>query len=321
MKILILSQDQSEQHNCRHEFFKQEIARQHDVRFFGPKYDKWSDTSKIRDVQDIIGLLGFKPDVIFTYLAKHANWVTGLFESEIRHVHYVADYVPIQWNDERLLWVGRDEDPFIKKNIPHLVVCPNQSQVSEISEQHPHSVVRRLPFSVNTDVFVSNKSERDISVSAVMTTVSRYYTTRGEIVGEVSKMPNSVAIGGEGYHKKRVYNKEYVDILSRSKIVVNSTSLREGNMRLLNPRFFEAAACGALLLTEPADDMELAGFESGENCETFEHINEMKGKAAWYMLHPKERRRVAKNGQRLVRKNHSCKIRVGQLTDMIERIM
>jgi spore maturation protein CgeB len=154
-----------------------------------------------------------------------------------------------------------------------------------------------------------------------MTTVARYYPTRGEIVGEVSKMPNSVAIGGEGYHKERAYNDDYVDILSRSKIVVNSTSLREGDMKLLNPRFFEAAACGALLLTEPADDMELVGFEPGENCEIFESIKEMKGKAAWYMLNPRERRRVAKNGQKLVRENHSCKVRVGQLTDMIERIL
>ncbi len=321
MKILLLSQDQSMQHNCRHELFKQEIARQHDVRFYGPKYEGFSHFDKIRDIEDIMKLLGFRPDVIFSYLAKHSGWATGLFESEIRHVHYVADYVPIQWNDERLLWIGRDEDPFIRENIPHLVVCPNWRQVSEISEQHPHSIVRRLPFSVNTDVFKSDGSERDIDISAVMTTEPRYYPTRPEIVEAVDKMPNSIAIGGKGYHKERVGNEEYVDILSRSKIVVNSTSLREGDWRPLNPRFTEAMACGAMLLTESADDMKRMGFKPSDNCDTFEDINEMLGKAIWYLNHEEERARVARNGMKLTRLYHSCERRVKQLTKMIERIL
>ncbi len=323
MKILILSQDQSMQHNCRHELFKQEIARQHDVRFYGPKYEGWSDFTKIRHIEDIMKLLGFRPDVIFSYLAKHSWWVNGLDECKILKVHYIADYVPIYREHNRTLWIGRDEDPFIYEKKPDLVVCPNQFQVVEIMGVHQQTRVKRLPFSTNMDVFKSSGLDRDISISAIMTTECRFYKNRTEIIERVDRTPDCVAVGGCGFHKDkdRVHCDEYVDILSRSKIVVNSTGLNHTDVRPLNPRFLEAAACGALLLTEPADDMKIMGFKPGENCVTFESIGEMLGKSTFYLNHSDERERVARNGERLTRTYHSCERRVRQLTKMIERIL
>lgn len=328
MKILILSKNQSNQHNIRHELFKEEIARQHDVRFFGPEYEGFSHFNKVRCIQEILDLLNFEPDVIFTYLAKLVcKWIVDLKDCKIPKVHYIADYLPIVHRGGRLLWIGRDEDPFIEENKPDLVLCPTSGHVSDISRQHPYTKVERLPFSVNTDVFRSGGLERDIDISAIMTTEPRYYPLRQKIVDVVSEMPNSKAIGGRGFLKERAENPEYVNILSRSKIVVNdttfnhTTTLEGGKWRPLNPRFLEATACGALLLTGPASDMWGMGFVPGENCDTFETIDEMKGKAKWYLMNHTERKRVARKGQALARKRHNCKKRVKQLTDMIERIL
>jgi spore maturation protein CgeB len=158
-----------------------------------------------------------------------------------------------------------------------------------------------------------------------MQQVPRYYPTRLKVVEAIGPVINSIVtvwIDSDIERTKRViHHKNYVDLLSRSKIVVNCTTYKGLDARLLNPRFLEATACGALLLTEPADDMKIMGFKPGVNCDTFNDIDEMKEKIDWYLEKDEYRARVARNGERLTREYHSCERRVKQLTKMIERIL
>jgi len=319
VKVLLLNINRWKVHNRGHELFKLQVELQHDTKIYGVNYDPGRLHGN--HIQGIIDGLEFQPDIIFTYTAKWSEWVEGLRECKIPKVHRTPDYMPIIHNGKRLLWIARHEDPFIRERKIDLVLCPNRIQVLEMTLEHPLTRVERLPFSVDTTIYRSRGQEREIDVSAIMTVVPRYYPTRGQIVEEVGKMPNSFAVGGYGKHKDRVFFEDYIDTLSRTKIAVNSTLLKRTNHKLLNPRFLEIPACGAMLLTEPADDMADLGFIPGENCETFETIDEMNGKLNWYLQNDDERVRVARLGTRLVRKYHSNALRVQQMTKMIERIL
>ena len=94
MKILILGSNQIRRYNWGHELFKLEIARQHDARFYGDTYAHWAKDKL--SIQDIIELLDFEPDLIFTYMGKYCKWVKGLDKVRIPKVHNVIDY--FSWN-------------------------------------------------------------------------------------------------------------------------------------------------------------------------------------------------------------------------------
>jgi glycosyltransferase involved in cell wall biosynthesis len=317
MKILILSWNQWKKHNRRHEFFKQEITRQHEVCFYGPGYFRSFQARKIYHISDIIDVLDFKPDVILTYLAKHNATVQGLANCGIPKVHYIADYCPIYKDGKRILWIGRDEDPFIEANKPDLVLVPNHSQKEELEEQHPNTNIEVLPFSINTDIFQSVSQKRDIDISCSMCTDPRYYTMRQDLHDTVAKMPKGYAFGGHGKRRPQLPVHDYVDVMARSKISLNTNILKYGDHCFVNPRFFEVAACGSLLMTTPADSEEWLGFVEGHNYETFESIVEMEGKVKWYLDNPNDLERVASNGRELIEERHTDKIRIQELTELI----
>lgn len=321
MKILVLGPNKSKSHNRHYEYLKLEMAEQHEVCMFGYRYKGWMTGTSKRHIDDIINWLSFEPDVIMTFMAKYLMTLKGLRDCKLPTVHWAPDYVPLYRGQGRTLWIGKDEDRFIEQHRPELVLCPNLLQIGEVEKQHPGTMVGRFPFSVDSNIFKHDGRERNINVTAVMSTVPRFYKNRVEIVDAVDQMPCSFSLGGgKGPQKSRVFNDQYIDLLSQSKIVINATSLKHTDFRPLNPRFLEISSCGAMLLTEPADDMKIMGFKPGINCDTFNDIDEMKEKIDWYLENDDERERVAGNGKRLTREYHSCERRVKQLTKMIERI-
>lgn len=307
MKILILTQNTAMQHNKVHTFFRREIARQHDVRVFGPKFEVWSDIKKVRHINDIMDLLNFEPDVILSYAAKWSEWVEGLADIGILKIHFMPDY-----HDG----IFYREDRFMEEKKPDLTLLTNNFSLKRAGQ---FGRVTWLPYSVDIDWFKSDGRPRDTDIAAAMSVDKRYYPHRLEVVEAVKAMPNSFAVAGYGYKKDRVYGEDYVNLLSSSKIVVNCATTVYFDNGYVGPRWYEVTSCGALLLTEPGDDMERLGFISGKNCETFESINEMLGKATWYLNHEEDRAEVAQKGQALTRENHNCKKRVQELTKIIEK--
>lgn len=283
---------------------------------FGPHYPEWHPRPPIRHINDIIEKLRFEPDVILSYMAKDLLTIEGLRDCTIPKIHWAPDYVPLYYKGKRRLWIGRHEDHFIADNRIEVVLCPNLLQVDEIIQQHA-IVARYFPFSVDRSIFTCYEFSRPLDVSAIMSAVPRFYKNRMDIIEAIEKMDSALAVGGYSKHKERIYYDKYVKVLCGSKIVVNATSLTRTDFRPLNPRFFEIPSCGALLLTEPADDMGILGFVAGTNCDTFESVSEMKDKIRWYLKHEEHRAAVAAEGQRLIREYHSSLSRVHYLTHII----
>jgi spore maturation protein CgeB len=83
-------------------------------------------------------------------------------------------------------------------------------------------------------------------------------------------------------------------------------------------RYTETLSCGGFLLADRPDDLDMVGLKDGVHLVIYKDLNDLVDKAKYYMSHNKERKRIEKRGMDFVRKNHSCKLRVKQMTKMIK---
>ncbi|XKH39308.1 glycosyltransferase [Azospirillum doebereinerae] len=75
-----------------------------------------------------------------------------------------------------------------------------------------------------------------------------------------------------------------------------------------NMRIFEATGCGAMLLTEPFDNLP-EFFRAGYEVETYGSEEELIDKITYYTNHPEERDAIASRGQERCLKDHSLEQR------------
>jgi glycosyltransferase involved in cell wall biosynthesis len=301
MRILALGPNQKGRYNWGHQLFKDEIARQHDVRFYGEGYDYWKTAR--RGVVEVITALKFRPDVILTYMAKYCRWVEGMLEVDIPKVHIVIDY--FKWNYKVL-------DEFLAQTDPDLTLAVCRHEVRAIEKRHPGRRVRHFPFSVDIDTFSTNGQKRDVDVTAVFSVVRWAYPTRHKILATLEHLPIESVLQAS-WPRTRIWHEDYVDLMARSKIVVNGVD----TMKSLNWKFLEPCSCGALLLTEEAEDMGKLGFVDGVNCVVFDGMPDLVDKIAYYLREEEERKRIASAGALLVRTEHSARKRVEQLAKLI----
>jgi len=306
VKILILGADQSKRYNFGHQLFKEEIARQHDVRFYGEGCAGWSPSRT--DISAIMNFLNFQPDLLFSYMGKYCKWLTGMDKVRIPKVHLVIDYFP--WNYEI-------ENNFIDRCRPDMTLAVYQHEVRAMRKmgiQNPD----HLQFSVDTNLLASDGMDRATDVFAVFSSVSWAYPTRSSILAVLEKEVRSHNLSGivrASWPKTRLMRDDYVQALVHSKITVNGVDVH----RSLNWKFFEPCACGSMLLTEEAEDMEPAGFKDNENCVVFNGMEALAERLHFYLDHDFERTRIARAGEKLVRENHSNKIRVTEMFELIRK--
>jgi hypothetical protein len=300
MKVLILGSNQGRRYNWGHQHFKDEIARQHDVQFYGEGHNGWR--LSLAHIDDILEELRFYPDLIFSYMGKYCKWMKGLDDVGIPKAHFVVDYFP---------WNYSIEDTFIDETRPGLVFAPCQHEVRALLD-HGHRG-EWMPFSVSPSVFSDRGRERDLDVTAIFSVVRWAYPNRHKILDTLRKLPIQGVIQAS-WPKTRVWHQDYVDALQRSKIVMNGVDKHYS----LNWKFLEPTACGAMLLTEWAEDMAEMRFQDGKNCVVFEGMVDMVEKIRYYLAHENERREIAEAGRDLVHERHTIGRRVEAMMRRIE---
>lgn len=107
-----------------------------------------------------------------------------------------------------------------------------------------------------------------------------------------------------------VWGEELQALLQRSRIVLNITrSDFYGAETGVNLRIFEAVAAGCFLLTDYCDEIA-ALFTPGEEIEVFRSASELRSKVEYYLAHPAERERIARNGKARFLAEHTWDARV-----------
>jgi spore maturation protein CgeB len=115
--------------------------------------------------------------------------------------------------------------------------------------------------------------------------------------------------------KPPLYGIEMFKAISRSKIGFNLHGEIAGDYAA-NVRLFEITGVGSCMVTDMKKnlgelfeiDKEVVAFNSGDEC-----VEKIK----WLIDHPKEREEIAKAGQKRVLKDHTFRIRAGQLNSII----
>ena len=106
-------------------------------------------------------------------------------------------------------------------------------------------------------------------------------------------------------------------IYNRSKINLNFTirNIRSG----LPLRIWDILGAGGFLITNYQPEIEMY-FKNGEDLVFFTEKDDLREKVSYYLTHEEERKRIAMNGQRKVRKLHGYQQRFDEMKKIIQDI-
>jgi len=161
---------------------------------------------------------------------------------------------------------------------------------------HPAENVHWWPWTCDTDAFRDQGLERDLDIAWVGRMDAA--PDRRRIIGTLA---NKYPMNEIRYH----LHSEVPSVYGRAKIVLN---LPIGDD--LNPRHFEAMACGALLLArrQHGNGVEEL-FEEGVHYDVFVDEAELFAKIDHYLKHEDERLRIARRGCEEVMAKHGMALR------------
>lgn len=111
---------------------------------------------------------------------------------------------------------------------------------------------------------------------------------------------------------KSVYRDEMCKVYSASKICLNI--LPKESINLLNVRIFEAAACGAMVLTEHRERLADA-YAVGKEIESFSSPDELLKKIEYFLSHEDERKKLADAGRQKTLSAHTYENRMKRLCE------
>ncbi len=114
---------------------------------------------------------------------------------------------------------------------------------------------------------------------------------------------------------------EWVKLFSISKIVFHShfqDPLKLMPNYQINPRVFEALACGSFLVVDDQKDISRL-FKNGKHLVTYKDIDDLKAKVAYYLDNEDERKRIADRGRKEVLERHTYKHRIQDILSTVAK--
>jgi glycosyltransferase involved in cell wall biosynthesis len=109
---------------------------------------------------------------------------------------------------------------------------------------------------------------------------------------------------------------EYAGWLRQAKILVCDGSVFNYPVQ----KYFEAMACGCLVVAPLPRDAAVLGFVDGETMVAADPHN-LLDKVGYYLTYPTERRRIVENAWRLVQKNYTCEAQVAIFIRKLRQIL
>lgn len=302
MNILVLSSNQIEKRSWGREFFKLDLSKFHNVRYYGFNY---LDSPHI-DIPLILEEVE-KPDFIFTYVMVYASKFNGFdLVKDIPKIHYEVDYFPaIPGKTE-----GGNIDyqnPFYFKSKYDLMFAPTKSMVEYMKYNKTARKVFWLPFSVCIEKYKDLGLNKTIDVMATFTMKKHWYPDRKKIHKIIKTL-------GVRILTEPVFHDEYIQKINESKIFVTNNGIHQ----CLNMKYTEVLACGTLLLADRPEDLDEMGFKDGEHLVIYNGWEDLKDKIKYYLKNDKEREEIAKNGMNFVREKHSNQVRIKEMIEIIK---
>jgi len=273
--------------------------------------------SRLSGKQSLLTILAaqirhYRPDVI---LNQSVQWVPDGFLSDFRPaVKLIAGQIASPLSPDKKLI---DYD---------LMVSSLPNFVNRFRKQGLNAELVRLAFE-NTILDTLPCSAPSVDVSFVGT-LSADHENRRALLETVGKSLN-LGIWGRidsawsqdspvrRYHRGDAWGKEMYRILQRSRITLNyHIDLAENYAN--NLRLFEATGVGTLLLTDSKCNLHEL-FEPGKEVAVYRTPEECVDLARYYVEHESERDAIAKAGQKRTLREHTYKLRMQELSALLER--
>lgn len=269
---------------------------------------------KSGSIQTILKKLQFQPDFILIQ-----NDIANQLTPYIQGLSKISIPTGLIVND-----VYRFKEPrriYIKKNNIGYIFSIIRKQFLEIYPEFSNRL-KWFPHFVQPKIYKDYQLPKDIDL-LLMGSTDDMYPLRQKIAKAYEQDPNFIYHRHPGYGD--VTNKvksgyfigeKYARELNRSKIFFTSPSI------YLYPvmKYFEALACKTLLLAPTFEELEALGFIPGTHFIPITD-SDFKKKAAYYLEHDEERKKITEMGYQFVHQNHTLTVRAKQLVEEIEKII
>lgn len=298
MKILLLGWKRRHRYNWGHELFREEIARQHDVTFYGEGYN--CDYDPKLDVFDILSIYG-EPDIILVHYEHRNN--RGPYEklgavTNIPKVHIAGDY----FERNRLRY-----DESFRSQKYDLVFAFTRHWMNEMKKNKVANKIHVLPFCVDINIYQKLNIPKTIDVMTTCTVKGDKYPNRRFMRPLVRKMDVTCCT-------RRVCHENYIEHINKSKIFVANMDV-DGS---LSQKFTEVLACGTFLLTDEPGDFDFLGYRDKNHLVLYKNFSDLEDKIYYFLKHEDYRESIARTGMNFVRKHHSSEVRVKEFTKVVE---
>jgi len=298
MKILLLGWKRRHRYNWGHELFREEIARQHDVIFYGDGYD--CDYDPKLDIFDILSIHG-EPDIILVHYEHRDS--KGPYKklgavTNIPKVHIAGDY--FERNRPRY-------NKAFESQKYNLVFAFTRHWMNEMKKNKVANKIHVLPFCVDINIYRKLGIPKEIDVMTSCTVKKTKYPNRKFIEPLVNKI-DIISF------TKRIYHEDYIKHINKSKIFVANMDV-DGS---LSQKFTEILACGTFLLTDKPRDFDFLGYQDRKHLALYKNFPDLEDKIYYFLKCEEERENIAKAGMDFVRKHHSSEVRVQEFTKVVE---
>lgn len=304
MKILVTTGDFSRHLTPNFHYLLKELAELVDLLV-------WYESG---DIQEILNLLGTRPDFIFINEFGETNSpkISGLKSLAIPYavllhdLHYEIAARNLALRDENIRYIfALARDKFYQ-------------WYPDFRGSH-----RWLPHQINNHIFKDYGLPKDIDCLLMGAVNEKWYPLRVKFLAKMQNKPGFV------YHQHPNYRnfsdeewatlfigENYAREINRAKIFFTCGGVYDYPLA----KYFEVLACNTLLLAPSNPDIEALGFIPGVH---FVPVNEddFEEKADYYLHHASERIKIARQGYEMVQARHTTAQRAVELVDMIQAIL
>jgi spore maturation protein CgeB len=303
LKILFLNPNIVTNRNVGHHLFKMEIAKQHDVTFYGRGHQYFDENLSAKEILN--KHCDRKPDIIFTYFWKYWQDLKGLGEIDnIPKVHFTLDYTRLHKHYEsyRKAFYEDKHD---------LLFAPTMRCCNLLRNDTKTKNVYQLPFSADTNYFINYNIKKQNMVLASFTDRTDFYPNR-------KKLKQIIESCGIRQINNAAYLR-YVNSINKCKVSVTSNDV----FGTVSMKYSEILACGGFLLADRPVELEHLGYKDKKHLVIYDDFGDFRDKLKYYMndKNSAERKAIERNGMKFVRRYHSCKVRVKQMTKIINDVL
>ena len=347
-RILLLTKDMSDYRGAS---YQQDVidalSAQADVQKYGPGYPGFENSDNL---EDILAKSPVRPDFI---LLGH-SWLPDLQTNSflLPNCDFRTSNIPVVaiLNKEYVNLERKVE--YLRENRCRLIFSHHHGIKSIVPSNQLNSVF--WPFAYNEKKICTNSSCRNIDLgfsgillnqlSGAKQTSSRLDTMReiffcwGDLPIKKKRkyrefnifwngMPrikerNALLLGKRiqklffpKYGYRHLPEERYFELLSRSKLLLNSLS----PMGLIGPRFFEAMASGAVVIAERNPNYENL-FPEGLVMQFDQTLSDFSHFLTEMLRNEEKRQEISGRGRELVCKHHQWRHRVDTLLDLVRKL-